>query len=533
VQGNFSIGIQIAILWANFALIISAAIYWYIRNREARFRGPDLALTGGIFLTALVLRMAVSPHTIIHENAHAYEYLRTAFTGEGYPFHGAGYYAFYRMVTLVLGQEPLVVFGCNAVLNSLTAALLIPLGRLLFTDRWIGPFAGLVYALWPAALRIAASESMFPLALFIGVATLCVWLSAIRSGDRILYCLAGLLLAVAVQVRPVMILWPFIIIVSTISQPLWRKEILKFGPLWSAMSFLVMSPVWVAFRIFDLQSNGLHSAVDLSPIRNLHLLLSNENLLWNNHWSPYAVLILAALGLFAMLASNWRHAVVFAISCLVLYWFALAPSAGAAVSQLRLQSPIHLFVALSAGSGAAFLLERIPRRHRLAGSALLAVVLSISSSLCYDAVRAEYNPQIEYKFLRDSVKTLPAECAVVTANRSMANGVITTEFPTWWLDSRPLSTLSERESDSPLVDQTSCVIWYRGLTCYSFTWQEQAANVVPHSGLRQKCENFEAGTSLLPIVETSFHNRPYLSYIRPNKEILELGFYRLQEQSDE
>ena len=483
-----------------------------------------------VFAVALLLRLFVSPQTLIHENAHGYEYLRTAFSGQGYPFHGTGYYAFYRLITLAFGQEPIVVFGCNAILSSLTAGALVPVGTLLTDSRRVGFFTGLVYALWPAALRIAATESMFPLALFVAVITLGVWLSAVRSGNRTLYVLAGLLLAVAVQVRPVMLLWPIIVAISSISQPKWSSEPAKAGPWLSAAVFLVLASAWLSFRILDLGQNGMHSVVDLSPVRAVQLFFSSENLIWNNRWSPTATMVLATLGLAVLMRSNWRLATFVVLSGAILCWFALAPSEGAVVSQLRLQSPVHVFVALSAGAGSAFVCEQLPGRHRMTGTVVLSILLFVSSALRYDAVREYFNPQREYEFLRESIAKLPNDCIVVTADRSMANGVITTEFPDWWLESRPRIQLADLSDARQVTSPSECIVWYRGLSCYSFTWQERSAGTLPRSGIRQECQRAEEAPVLTPIVTTSIENQPYLDYIRPQNNTLELGFYRLEER---
>mgnify|MGYP002641921648 CR=1 FL=1 len=518
---------QTALLWLNFAGILVIGAVLYVRYHGRGFDRVNLAFATVTFVLALVLRVLVSPFTLIHENAHGYEYLQTAFSGEGFPLHGAGYYAFFRVVTVVLGREPVVVFLANVVLSSATAALLLPLGKLLTGDRNVGVFAGLLFAMWPASIRIAASESMFPLAVFVGAATLCVWLSAVRSGDKYQYLLAGLLLSFSVQIRPMMALWPPILAIATISQPGWRGEVKRSGPWMAAVACVVMSTAWLAFRVLDLKSQGVHSVVDLSPLRAATLFFSSENLLWNGRWTPVSALVLAALGVAVTVRSNWRVVVVLITSASLLSWFALAPSAGAEVSQLRLQGPIQLFLVLGAGLGAAFICGALPQRFRLAGSVVLVVLLGIAAALRYDTVREIHNPQEEFRFLQETVGGLPGECMVVTARKSMAHGVITTEFPAWWLDDRPLSNLSNVAEGQTMEDLWPCVVWYRGLTCYSFTWQEREAGEIPESGFRRECARAEEAVILVPLAETSISSKPYVSYIRPEREDLDIGFYQV------
>lgn len=528
MHNNVTIGLQSTILWVTFALVIIALLSLCSGRKEFRWHRKDVATFIALFFVALLPRFLLSPHTLIHENAHGYEYLRTAFTGQGFPFHGSGYYAFYRLVTLVLGQEPLVVFGCNGILNALTAASLLPIGAKLTNNRAIGFVAGLVYALWPPALRIASTESMFPLALLLGSASLWAWLGALTSRDRRQYLLSGLLLALAVQVRPIMALWPFIVAMTTVSQPTWREEAKKTRFWLSAFVFLVMSIGWVLFRIIDVKTNGIHSVVNFSPWDSLALFFSAENLLWNPRWSPIVVMCLASIGLFVSMITMRRLAFVLVTSSTLLCWFALAPSAGAEATQLRLQSPFHLFVAISVGVGSVYIANQLPLRFRNLGIAVLCVAITVSVVFRRDAVREHYNPQIEYNFLEESVPNLPDDCIVIVADRSMANGVITTEFPTWLLGNRPMRRLSDIAVADTLADPRTCAVWYRGLSCYSFSWQEQETLAIPSDKFRPECSSIEETAEMIPIVERTFLSKPYLSYVRPHRETLSLGFYRLQ-----
>ena len=518
--------IQLALLWLDLALIVGLVAAWLVRTPPPKPPRSSLLVSVAILLLALALRAVVSPHTLIHENAHGYEYLRSAFIGEGYPYHGAGYYAFFRLVTAVTGPHPQAVFWGNALLSALTALLLIPTGRLVTGNREVGEYAALVYALWPATLRIAASESMFPLALFLALASLWAWLSALRSGDPLRYLLAGLLLAFVVQVRPIMALWPAVVLVSSITQPSWRAQFRRAWPWLALGACAVVCSGWIAFRILDFKAQGVHGMVDLSPARALVLAFSQTNLLWNPGWTPFAVLGTGILGLVVAIRHDRRFLVTACVGLALLAWFGLAPSQGAEPSQLRLQSPLQLVFVLCAGFGLAWLAALLPRPPRRAGSILLIAVVTTSSSLRFDAVGETFNPQQELAFLADTVRDLPPECMVVTADKFMADRVLVTEFPGWWLDG-PRTSLDAVEDEASLPDLWPCVLWYRGLTCQSFTWQERGAGRVPASGVREECSQVEEMYELTPLAEHSFENRPYLGYIQVPRDTVEIGFYRV------
>jgi len=287
---------------------------------------------------------------------------------------------------------------------------------------------------------------------------------------------------------------------------------------------------WLAFRIIDLRTQGVHGMVDLSPLLALKLAFSPTNLLWNPRWTPFAVLGTGILGLAVAVRHHRRFLIVACVGLALLAWFGLAPSQSAEPSQLRLQSPFQLVFVLCAGVGLAWLTGLLPQPPRRAGSILLIAVVTTSSSMRFDSVKESFNPQQEYAFLAETVRDLPSECMVVTADKFMADRVLVTEFPGWWLDG-PRTSLDAIEDTASLLDLWPCVLWYRGLTCQAFTWQERQTGRVPASGVREECSRVDETYELTPVVERAFASRPYLSYIEVPRETLEIGFYRVESGS--
>lgn len=90
-----------------------------------------------------------------------------------------------------------------------------------------------------------------------------------------------------------------------------------------------------------------------------------------------------------------------------------------------------------------------------------------------------------------------------------------------------LTTLDHVEDPENIAGPWPCVVWYRGLTCHAFTWQERTAHAVPAGGLRAECAEVEDAHDLTPLETRSFSNRPYLGYLKPEQEVLEIGIYRV------
>jgi hypothetical protein len=133
----------------------------------------------------------------------------------------------------------------------------------------------------------------------------------------------------------------------------------------------------------------------------------------------------------------------------------------------------------------------------------------------------EYNAQTEYRFLEQHTPDLPLDCAVVMPDRFMANRVVSTEFPVWWLRGQHLIEANNLSS----VSSPSCLTYYRGISCYRFTWQELQG--APAPSMRPECVDFERGFSLEPLKSQTFKSEPsYECFTTPVSE-LEIGFFNL------
>ena len=106
-------------------------------------------------------------------------------------------------------------------------------------------------------------------------------------------------------------------------------------------------------------------------------------------------------------------------------------------------------------------------------------------------------------------------------DRLMAQRVISTELPTWWLDGRTLVQLS-RFLAAP-ADAPQPRLFYSGLSCRTFTPQEAP----PPDGVRPECRAAERSFRLEPVSEESAPSAPDGFMKVPGDEV-RFGFYRLR-----
>lgn len=513
---------QFIALGADLVLLVLLAVRLVAGAGRRPARVPWAGL-GAVFLLGLGLRLLVAPHTLVHENAHGYEYLRSAFGLEGYFYHGAAYPLVFHLVSRVAGTVPEAVFCANAVLGALAAVLLAPLGWRLLASRQAGWIAAVALAAWPASLRIGASESMFPLAIATGLAAWFAWLRAWDTGRPAWFLAAAGLVAFCVQTRPVMALWPVVLLLSLPACPGWRRRLRTAAP-WASLGLAaVLAMPWLLFRIEELWRAGLHGAVRLAPGDFLAGFFSQDNLLLRPDWTPVVSWVLAACGLGTLALRARRALPALVLGFLVMAWMVMGVRTGLS-SSLRLQSPLALFYLMWCGLGAARIADWSGPRRRFVVAGLAGLMLVAASLGRAPRVRRAHNPQREYAFLEKTVPALPGECAIVTADRFMADRVVSTEFPAWWAGGRPVVELTDYLDHPGMLDDWPCHLFYRGVSCYCFTHAERER--IPADGLRPACRRIERRFELVPLVQQSFVNRPYTSFRVP-AAALTIGFYRI------
>jgi hypothetical protein len=509
---------QVVLLWVNFVMIAALGLVRLIKGLRGINISKSWSLVGWIFLVALLLRMMVSPHTLLHENAHGYEFLQTAFSLQGYPFHGAGYYAFFHPLSLVFGQEAEVVFFVNALLGALTCVLLIRLARRILPNYWAPWFAGVIYAVWPLALRVSASESMFPLAVCAGLAAWLAWLEAWETGGPVRFGLAACLTALAIQVRPEMTLWIPVMLVSLIGVPGWSRKLASPSPWAALVLWAALCSVWAWFRIQLATSQGLPGYLDLTPAGFFYGLLSSRNLFLEPNWTPLLAWPLSGLGFWVLFRFKPDCLWPLLGGFLIMAWPVLGVTTGES-SWVRLQQPLQPFIVMWVALGAGWAVGRLNRGHTFAAIILGGVLVGVCLGRV-PQIQKIANPQMEYAFLREQAPLIDPDCSVVIADRFMAERKISTEYPMWWSRAQVVEMTPFMESVS---GRRSCAVFYLGLSCWMFGERETPGQ----DGMRPECKRLEQEYWLTPIAEWIQPSRPYTAFSVPSARIT-FGFYRLK-----
>jgi hypothetical protein len=516
--------LQLWLLWADLAgLGVLGALAWRAHPPGLLLREwLALALVFGV---ALVLRLFCSPWAVIHENAHGYEFIRTAFTLVGSFYYGAGFAAFHHPLSLIFGPHPGVLFAAKAVLGALSSVLLVFLGVRLLGGWPAGVLAGLAYACWPTAVRIGGSECFFPLAVFFGLTAWWGWLLAWRWGQPILFLLAAGAAAFAVQVRPEMALWPLLLLLSLPLCPGWTRW-LRSGWSWAALAvFLALTAPWIVVRAGWMRLEGLPGFLRLDPLSFAAALVSRGNLVLDRAWAPEAAWVLGGLGLMVLPLGRPRAAPALLLGALLLAWPVLGVQSGQA-SAVRLQSLFTVPVLLLIGLGAGWLVGRFREQYRWLALLVIGAALLFNSTFKLPRAALAEEPQLEYRFLQRELPALPARCTIVTADRFMAGRVISTELPVWWLGERNWLELGAFLQAGTPDPGRECVVFYQGLSCFEFLDHELER--LPPTRIRTECQRILPRFSLRPLAEERLPNRPDEGFLHLPSPTVTLGFYRLE-----
>jgi 4-amino-4-deoxy-L-arabinose transferase-like glycosyltransferase len=190
-----------------------------------------LKLSGArsLFLPALVFALAalvrttyvlnVEPTVSLENDAGYYDFFARSIargagyvTPDGHPtaFWPVGYPAFLGGLYWVFGESVGVARAANVVLDSLTAALIVVIGRRWWPDRLAG-VAGGIYAFFPGAIGFTALTLSEPLFTFLLTAALAVLVHRGANDRWIASAVAfGVLTAAATYVRGLALLLPLL-----------------------------------------------------------------------------------------------------------------------------------------------------------------------------------------------------------------------------------------------------------------------------------------------------------------------------------
>lgn len=195
------------------ALTLTAALATVVAVRE-RLHAMDpaarreaLVVSVALFAVAFMLRWSVAPHTLIHENHHAYDYVATA----GLPLSEAALLhdvpSAHRLLVALThralsgARDP--VFALDAALSALGVPALFWLAARSFGSRPAGVAAASLLMFQPHALFMAPTEEPLNLAVAAATAGMALLQAGVSEASRASLVAGCALVAVAATAREI------------------------------------------------------------------------------------------------------------------------------------------------------------------------------------------------------------------------------------------------------------------------------------------------------------------------------------------
>ncbi len=476
----------LALLAAGLVLLVPV-----LANREIRARlihlspgGPqalDVALPVLAVLVAFAVRILDAPMTIANVNHHACNWIRIAMDGiaQGIGPYGNGYFALFHLLFRAgLPESARTIMTANVVMGALSVLPVYLLASVLFKDRWASLFAAFAWALLPAHVRLSGSEDFVAL---LSLSQVLAALAAVLAGrfSSLPALAAGICLALfSVQVRPEgWIMAPvsaFFVVASAgtdgvrvLARRPWTWVLLATG-LIVALPFAHH----VAYRI--LHETGAH--MDIKPfsrhtIEALFTFRSTREGIGNLTLNPlFGTPLVPLLAAVAAVMRRKEHGAV--LAALVLSYLVFAMSVvgvqHGVIPTIRLQASWQWTAVVLAGGGFGWLAARLERRRGLV-PALFALALCVSYLPYRPFIHRLYVEQMEYAFLEEAFASVPDGCTIVHLDHQV--GLVDNYLPTW-IPAEHGRRVGFEEISSYLEStgrgDDDCVLYYRGLTCFTF-----------------------------------------------------------------
>lgn len=390
------------------------------------------------------------------------------------------------------------VFAANLALSALAPALLYAAARLVGVAPAGAIAAAVLLAADPALVRSAASEgyhnAIVTLLLAVYVALGCALRAEVRGARRaqgLALAAAGLFAAAAARVHPVsylpLALSPLLVL-SAVRPERWGRRMRR-----SAAAAAVIGGVVL------LTSGGTILVALRAPVAGSAL-----GTLPAAHWQAVAVAFAAAL-----LAQRWARPPwlpllgVGSLLCLLATQASFTQHPVQLLAYQRLFWPGLLL-------GAAALLPR-PRRAAAALGLVAAAAAAAALWLAlWPALRAPTTEQLEYAFLRQALRAMPADCTLAAVSRAGKRQWV---IPSFLAPGQGARRAVESAADLAAAPG-ACFLYVRSSLCSSVDG-------------RAICDAIERDAALEPLARQQFPAAPSYAGLPYDRAAIETVLYRV------
>lgn len=436
------------------AIAITIAVVACVRSDRLRVARPDAIAIVGLFIGAAALRLWLGVWAPLHINGQGPLWIGAA-TGRASMLvgYGPGYPELYAAIVAMLPDAPdVAIFASNAVASACVPVLVFVLGRIAGLARDRAGLAALIFAVDPIAVRMSASESYFVPIVVLTLATSVGVAAAVREQAvwrRCAWVIAAAAFAVqAARIHPVG--W-----IPLALCPL--AAMLPPGISWRRLGWVAITGAAIGVAVAATSAGWI-------ALLSAHATRYGEGM--GHHGGRMWVLVPIVLAFVLARSTRWPLVVVATVALVA--DVLLRPVYGqsevwqASFDRLLLAMPV---LAVAATIPAALFGPRA--QLVLAGG---VVVVAVVRGF---AIPTPTTEQVEYRWLRDQLAQLDAQCRVTSISRS---GQRVHYLPWFAMDTDPPSAAPTPTRWIAVRDPGAlayaarhgdCVVWVHSSLCES------------------------------------------------------------------
>lgn len=516
------------------SILLAIILFMFSANSIVRTFGEDkriFIVMLMVFVVGAIIRFDVSPRAPIHCNTHGIREVRT-YVGSRAEFYESELYghvfpATIRKLLQLTGTHEESVFIINIVFGALGIISIFLFGLVVFKEGLPAIILASIYALAPAQVWMAGSESQMPLfhcVSFFGAAFAII---GYRNKAPETFWFGALLITYAAMLRILTILFVpvtllFILYESNLKNLKDHRKMINHVVLW-----LVISGIFIFIHYKNMTNMTSKGWSESSPYAIKLFFLTYRNILWDPTLTPVFIPVTALIGSIFVIRRNLRFAaLLFGVFVLIVpLTFTVLDCR---TTTLRYQSPAHWIYYLLTAYIFTSEVWRKYSKYRIYAAVSLFFLLIISSLPGIAMLRNGDEEMNEYWFLRDVTKKIAAGTNIIMPVSYAIEGRMIPDFPDYMNALNPhIGIPDEGIAGDDLV--------YIGLDCYRYALKEELESEFTKDGIRKECSNFCGASEMETVFEKKLDARyPDIGYqdrfFYISREFPVVGFYRCKNE---
>ncbi len=461
--------------------------------------------------------------------------------GCDYYGYGKAFYAFYNILFEIFPKTENTIYLGNSVLGSLSIFLTYTLSYLLLQSNIKALATATLLTFLPLHIKMSSTEILLILGIFFGLISMVAFLVFSHTDKMSTLIFGALSLFFTLHTRPEMWIFPAIILLLALANPLSLKHFKRFEIWLIILVFIILTFPSVYLTYKNRPEMNWQESTLIKDILNIRKFLglskinycppggfNSGNIFLNTFITPFPLILLASLGIIVLFFQN-RRILLFLLLSALLFTNQVISIPGL-MNAARLQLPAQVFFVLLAGAGLGWLGEISIHYFNYKVAFLIILITSFIIYLIgYPFINKLWTLHKDYLVFKTGIKKIPSGCILVQlVNQNSDHGI---DLPIYLSEAYKLNHLWINTADllnNKVEPDKQCIVYYQSSHCFNFDLEEiQSIKLTKNAlFLRPECMIINERYKLLPIFIKEIEAERYECENFLNKEF-PVGFYRV------